>query len=230
VHEALLAKSRTRPDQLYRMGRALAAWARESRSPSLEALALSAAVGPRAASALLSVIADAGLVRWKDSALEIDASAETIEAQVRALAGRFETLRTQDARRLDALAAYAYGIECRAVALRRYFGEDEGAACGICDVCRGETERAEGFWAPLEPPPPPGRYGHSRGRRGRRARRRRGAPAQRRDRRGAGGPASQVQQGSPRECETHLGRVFNTASTVRASPGMPRALAASAPR
>jgi ATP-dependent DNA helicase RecQ len=178
VHEALLAKSRTRPDQLYRMGRALAAWARESRSPSIEALALSAGVGPRAASALVTVIADAGLVRWKDSVVEIDASPKTIEEQVRALAGRFETLRTQDARRLDALAAYVYGIECRAVALRRYFGEEEGAACGICDVCRGQTERAESFWAPLEPPRPPGRHGPRRGRRGRRARTRRGGRAQ----------------------------------------------------
>jgi ATP-dependent DNA helicase RecQ len=183
VHEALLAKSRTRPDQIYRMGKALAAWAREGRSPTTEGLALSADVGPRVAGALLAVIADAGLVRWRDSSLEIDAPAETVEEQVRALAGRFETLRTQDARRLDALAAYAYGSECRAVALRRYFGEEEGARCGICDVCRGLPERAESFWAPLEPPPLPARRGLSRGRRGRRARRRRGSPAREKDRR-----------------------------------------------
>jgi ATP-dependent DNA helicase RecQ len=166
IHEALLARSRTRPDQLYRIGRALAAWAREGRAPTVEALALSAEVGPRVASALLTAIADAGLVHWGESTLEIDAPAESIEQQVRALAGRFETLRTQDGRRLDAVAGYARGSECRAVALRRYFGEKEGARCGICDVCRGRTRRAESFFAALEPPPLPRRRG--RGRRGRR--------------------------------------------------------------
>ena len=150
-----------------------------SGAPTLEGLALSAEVGPRAASALLTVIADAGLVRWEDSSLAISASAETVAAQVRALAGRFETLRTQDARRLTAVADYAYGEECRAVTLRRYFGEDGGAPCRLCDVCRGRPERSEGFWEPLEPPQRPSRRNRPRRgrgtRRGRRGRPRRGA-------------------------------------------------------
>jgi ATP-dependent DNA helicase RecQ len=170
VHEALLAKSRTRPDQLSRIGQALAAWAREGRSPTVEGLALSAAVGPRVASALVTLLADAEVVRWKNSTIEITAVAETVEEQVRMLAGRFETLRTQDARRLDAVAAYAYGSECRAVTLRRYFGEDEGAPCRLCDMCRGGRERAESFWEPLEAPPPPARRRPGRRRRGHRRR------------------------------------------------------------
>jgi ATP-dependent DNA helicase RecQ len=173
VHEALLAKSRTRPDQLWRLGRALAAWAREGRGPTVEGLALSAEVGQRVAAALLALIADAGLVRWKESAIEIAAPAGELEEEVRDLASRFETLRTQDARRLDAIAAYAHGTECRVAMLRRYFGEEAGEPCGRCDVCRGRAGRAESFWEPLERPPTP-----ARGRRGgRRGRRRRGRKA-----------------------------------------------------
>ena len=42
IHEALLSRSRVRPEQLYKLGRALAAWATEEKVPSLESLALSA--------------------------------------------------------------------------------------------------------------------------------------------------------------------------------------------
>jgi len=178
VHEALLAKSRTRPEQLARLAKALAAWARAERKPGLEGLALSAEIGERTADALLAVIADAGLVAWEDTALEVTVPADTIEAQVRALASRYETLRTQDARRLDAVAAYANAAECRAVWLRRYFGEEGGPPCGRCDVCRGRSSRAESFWEPLERPAPPE---PRRGRGGRRGRRRGG----RRGRKGA---------------------------------------------
>ena len=42
IHESLLSRSRVRPEQLYKLGRALAAWATEDKVPSLESLALSA--------------------------------------------------------------------------------------------------------------------------------------------------------------------------------------------
>ena len=44
IHEALLARSRVRPDQLYKLGRALSAWAAEGREPHLQALAVLAEV------------------------------------------------------------------------------------------------------------------------------------------------------------------------------------------
>ena len=68
------------------------------------------------------------------------------------LAGQFETLRTQDNRRLDNIGEYAREGECRAVFLRRYFGEEGGTACGLCDVCRGRPERPESFWEPIAQP------------------------------------------------------------------------------
>ena len=36
--------------------------------------------------------------------------------------------------------------------LRRYFGEEGGTACGLCDVCRGRPERPESFWEPIAQP------------------------------------------------------------------------------
>ncbi len=153
IHEALLQKSRVRPDQLYKLGRALAAWAAEGRTPSLEALALSAGQGPRITGALLAVLEEAELVHLEeDGSIRIVVSPDSVEERSRSLAGQFETLRTQDGRRMDALSEYALTTECRAVLLRRYFGEMDGAPCGLCDVCRGRPERPSSFWEPIAQP------------------------------------------------------------------------------
>jgi len=149
IHEMLLGKSRVRPDQLYKLGTALAAWAGEERTPTLEALALSAGLGTRTTSALLAILEEAELVRTHDGTIEVTVHNGSIETDARKLAGQFETLRTQDGRRLDKMAEYALSTECRAVCLRRYFGEEDGAPCRLCDVCRGLSGRAPSFWEPI---------------------------------------------------------------------------------
>ena len=166
IHEALLLKSRVRPDQLYKVGSALAAWAGEERTPTLEALALSAGLSNRVTEALLSVLEEAGLVQLGEQ-IRVVVPADSIEEQARSLAGQFETLRTQDGRRLDSIAEYAHEGACRAVALRRYFGEEGGAPCGLCDICRGRPERPDSFWEPIAAP-------QHHNKRKRRRRRRRG--------------------------------------------------------
>jgi ATP-dependent DNA helicase RecQ len=168
IHEALLAKSRVRPEQLYRLGTALAAWKGEGRTPDLDALALSAQLSSRVTEALLAVLEEAGLVSLGDGPIQILAPAESIEEQSRSLAGQFETLRTQDSRRLDHIGEYAKEGECRAVFLRRYFGEEDGTPCGLCDICRGRPERPESFWEPIAQPE------HRKRRKRRRRGRRRG--------------------------------------------------------
>ena len=155
IHQALAARSRIRPDQLYRLGSALAAWSDEGRSPSLQALALSAELGPRITAALVTKLEEGDLVtRDGDEVVVKPEHADSIEEDTRSLAGQFETLRTQDSQRLEAVAAYARSEECRALVLRDYFGEDSAAACGLCDVCRGGRKRSEGFFAPLQSPTP----------------------------------------------------------------------------
>ncbi len=150
IHEALLSKSRVRPDQLYKVGAALAAWAGEERAPSVAALALSASLGPRATQALLAILEEVGLIRLQDGDVEVLVPSDKIEEEARSLSGRFATQRTQDSRRLDTVAEYTSSPECRAVFLRKYFGEDGGAPCRICDVCRGVTARAPQVIQPLQ--------------------------------------------------------------------------------
>jgi ATP-dependent DNA helicase RecQ len=177
IHEALLSRSRVRPDQLYRLAAALAAWADEEREPSLEALAVSAEMGPRIAAALLAKLEEAGLVEFDDERIRVCGNPETFEQDARALAGQFATLRTEDGHRLDALAEYAGSELCRAVFLRSYFGEAAGERCGLCDVCRGRPARPEAFFAPIAKPVAPGRRGRrGRGDRGRGERRQPGRP------------------------------------------------------
>ncbi|MEB2343283.1 MAG: RecQ family ATP-dependent DNA helicase [Deltaproteobacteria bacterium] len=192
IHEALLSRSRVRPDQLYRLAAALAAWADEEREPTLEALALSAEMGPRIAAALLTKLEEGGLVAFDDERIQVLGNKDTFERDARALAGQFETLRTQDGHRLDALAEYARDEGCRAKFLRNYFGESEGEACGLCDVCRGRPERPEAFFAPIAKPAQPGRRrrgGRTHEERGRRGRGRlRPAEREPRERRFEGDP------------------------------------------
>jgi ATP-dependent DNA helicase RecQ len=184
IHEALLQTSRIRPDQLYRLAAALAAWAGEERVPASGALALSAQLSERQTKALLAVLEEAGLITADDEGVRITVPASEFEQQARSLAGRFVTLRTQDGRRLDRLAEYARATECRAVFLRRYFGEEAGEPCALCDICRGAPERPASFWQPIARPA----RDQQRKRRGRRRRRR--------GRRG-GGTATQTDQSEP---------------------------------
>ena len=171
THEALLQTSRVRPDQLYRLASALVAWAGEDRAPSLEALTLSAQLSDRQTKALLAVLEEAGLVSLAEDGIRVTVPASEFEPQARSLAGRFVTLRTQDGRRLDTVAEYAHTRECRAIFLRRYFGEEEGGPCGLCDVCRNAPERPSTFWQPIARPQRGKKRRRSRGRRRRRGRR-----------------------------------------------------------
>ncbi len=166
IHEALLQTSRIRPDQLYRIASALAAYAGEGRVPDPEGLTLAAQLSDRQTKALLAVLEEAGLVSLDEDTIRIAVPAADFEEQARSLAGRFVTLRTQDGRRLDRIAEYADANECRAIFLRRYFGEEAGAPCGLCDTCRGAPERPSTFWQPIARP--------QRGKRRKRRRRRRG--------------------------------------------------------
>jgi ATP-dependent DNA helicase RecQ len=167
IHELLLSRGRVRPDQLYKLGAALAAWAQEGREPNLQALAVSAEQGPRIASALLTKLEEAGLVQIDGDQIRLTGAPETLEQDARALAGQFETLRRQDVRRLDSIGEYAASTECRAVFLRRYFGEPDEEPCRLCDICRGSPERPESFFDPLvRPDRPRSRRGTDRNQRG----------------------------------------------------------------
>lgn len=189
IHEALLQTSRVRPDQLYRLASALAAYAGEERVPDLEGLALSAQLSERLVKALLAVLEEAGLVTLDDDTIRITTAASEFEEQARSLAGRFVTLRTQDGRRLDRLAEYADTSLCRAVFLRQYFGETAGEPCGLCDICRDAPERPSTFWQPIARP--------ERGKKDRGNKRRRKRRGRRRRRGGSGQQPAAANGGAP---------------------------------
>jgi superfamily II DNA helicase RecQ len=68
-------------------------------------------------------------------------SAAEIRTAIADAAPRFEILRLQDRRRLDAMDEYALVESCRAAFIRRWFGEPDPPPCGRCDRCRGAAWR-----------------------------------------------------------------------------------------
>jgi len=137
IQEHLLSLSRLSPQLLGRFGRALSAWAEEQRDANIEELALSAGISQRAATSLVTVLVEAGLLeRVDDGRVRAIGELDTLVERVEGLRGRFEVLRREDARRLKAMVEYADERTCRSVALRRYFGEEDPPACGRCDLCR----------------------------------------------------------------------------------------------
>jgi ATP-dependent DNA helicase RecQ len=158
IHQALQARSRIRADQLFRMGNALAAWAGEGREPTVNALAVSAQLGPRIAAALVAKLEEADIVAVDEATVRVRVPASEIEERSRSLAGQFETIRVQDGRRLDSIGDYVAAKRCRSEFLRAYFGEDADDPCGLCDNCRDST-RSAGFFSPLKAPEPPRRRG-----------------------------------------------------------------------
>jgi len=211
THEALLARSRLRPEQLYRLGEALAAWAGEGRKPDLKTLALSAELGDRTTNALLVPIEEAGIVKFdNEGVIEVLVPSDEVDERVRSLAGQFANLRTQDSRRLDSLADYAKSTICRAVYLRSYFGEEDGEECGLCDICRGRPERPATFFQPVSAPP-------RRGRKKRKGRGRKKGPKVMR--RGSRSPKARL---LPIRIDCRLGKVSDfRAEGVRRCPRAP---------
>jgi ATP-dependent DNA helicase RecQ len=208
IQEHLLALSRLSPQLLGRFGRALAAWAGEERDANIEELALSAGVSQRAASSLVTVLVEAGICeRVAGGRVRPAVPLDTLVERVEGLRTRFEVLRREDARRLQAVVDYAREHECYSVALRRYFGDEDDTPCGRCDLCRaqgvapvghvpgrlGQARRhRRGRDARPRPAPPPEAAATDGNTPGERRRRRR-----RRGRRGTGRGAAPAPAGTP---------------------------------
>ncbi len=139
IQEHLLTLSRLSPALLGRFGRAMAAWAAEERDANIEELALSAGISQRAASSLVTTLVEAGICERADEGrIHATGPLETLVERVEGLRSRFEVLRREDARRLRAVTEYAEEGECRSVALRRYFGDEDAQPCGRCDLCKAQ--------------------------------------------------------------------------------------------
>ena len=62
----------------------------------------------------------------------------------------FETLekrKTAEYEKLDRVISFARGNSCRQLDILRYFGQEDGAPCGLCDNCRSGPKRDTGHGA-----------------------------------------------------------------------------------
>lgn len=159
IQQHLQMRSRPNVSQLLRVAKALAAWGEEQKVVTVQALALSAQIPATTCAALAAQLEAVGLIRREGAAYAVAVGPEALAEGARDLAGRLETLRREDARRLASVAEYAGTAECRSVFIRRYFGEEDPPRCGKCDRDRVPTR------AGAEAPSP---------KRRRRSRRRRG--------------------------------------------------------
>ena len=147
IQERLSAQGRPKPVQLRRLGEALKAWAEEGRSVSTSELALSAQVPQTTTRSLCAELEQLGLLGVEDRRWVAKVPPAELARGVEDLAGRFETLRREDSRRLRAVAEYADTEGCRSAFLRRWFGEEDPPPCGICDRCREARARELGVVA-----------------------------------------------------------------------------------
>jgi ATP-dependent DNA helicase RecQ len=144
VQDHLQKQSRANARQLMRVAQALKAWAADNRPVNAADLALSAEVPATTCRSLCAQLEEVGLVELdEERRYVVQVGPEELIQGAEDLAGRFETLRTEDVRRLAAVKEYAQTEECRSVFIRRYFGEDDPPECGKCDRCRAKRHHAQ---------------------------------------------------------------------------------------
>jgi len=137
IQKRLAAKGQVSPQQLARLGNALAVWASVSRSVAVKDLALSAECAPTACRALCAEVEQAGLIeRETGGAYRSRVDADTLHAAVDELAQRFAIAQREDMRRINGIIEYAQTKECRSAFIRRFFGEEDPPVCGQCDRCK----------------------------------------------------------------------------------------------
>ncbi len=154
--------------EVHKICTALGSWTSEGRRVSTRDLATSAGVQERRLRVVLTLLEDAGLALQPDTG-EWELARPFTNEDIDQIAGIFERRRIGDKRRLDAMLEYAALETCRVQFMRKYFGEEEGAACGHCDICRaqGVQRQAEDF-ASFDSPHanrPPGEGGKRKRRR-----------------------------------------------------------------
>ncbi|MFW5878302.1 MAG: RecQ family ATP-dependent DNA helicase, partial [Myxococcota bacterium] len=144
VQDHLQKQGRANARQLMRVAQALKAWAQDGRPVNAADLALSAEVPSTTCRSLCAQLEEVGLVELDDERRYITkVSPEELLSGAEDLAGRFETLRTEDLRRLAAVKEYALTESCRSQYIRKYFGEEDPPECGKCDRCRAKRRHAQ---------------------------------------------------------------------------------------
>ena len=136
VQTYFLAGKHPRPEEADKV--VVALLATQSRDMEAREIAEIAGVPERRAKVLLASLDAEGLVLRRNEKFRATAALRRAGS-----AGVLRDIRERrahdDRARLDAIIRYAETTECRTRYLRRYFGEEEGEACGHCDNCRDHT-------------------------------------------------------------------------------------------
>ncbi len=141
IQEHLQRTGRAHAGQLQRIARALEAWAGAARPVAIPELALSAGTPQTVTRSVCTQLEELGaLERDALKRMHLVVSAPELRSRIDELLGRMLTRFREDDERLDAVREYANTSECRSIFLRRYFGEENPPACGLCDRCGGALD------------------------------------------------------------------------------------------
>lgn len=137
IQEHFLKEAHPTKAQARMVAEGLYAWSDEGKEVSVRDLAMSLALPERRVRVILSVLEAMGVAEEVKAARWKGVDPKPTRDQVDKAAMVFEARRISDRRRLASLLSYMNTQKCRAQMLRSYFGEPEGAKCGLCDSCAG---------------------------------------------------------------------------------------------
>ena len=133
IQEHFLKEAHPTKSQARMVAEGLYAWSDEGKEVSVRDLALSMALPERRVRVILSVLEAMGVAEEVKAARWKGVEPKPTREQIDKAAMVFEARRISDRRRLAALLSYMNTQKCRVQMLRAYFGEPEGAQCGLCD-------------------------------------------------------------------------------------------------
>ncbi len=131
-----------RHEDVVKVTRALWEVAKATAEP-LETVGTAADLPARTVRVVVSLLAELGLAAEEEGTRVRALGEPPDEAEVAAMAQKYEERRHEDRARLDAVVRYATSTLCRTRILRAYFGENAPATCGHCDNCSRRTRKAE---------------------------------------------------------------------------------------
>jgi ATP-dependent DNA helicase RecQ len=137
IQEHFLKEAHPTKSQARMVAEGLYAWSDEGKEVSVRDLALSMALPERRVRVILSVLEAMGVAEEVKAARWKGVEPKPTREQIDKAAMVFEARRISDRRRLSALLSYMNTQKCRVQMLRAYFGEPEGAQCGLCDSDAG---------------------------------------------------------------------------------------------
>ncbi|MBN2576597.1 MAG: ATP-dependent DNA helicase RecQ [Deltaproteobacteria bacterium] len=137
IQEHFLKEAHPTKTQARLVAEGLYAWSDEGKEVSVRDLALSMALPERRVRVVLSVLEAMGVAKEVRAARWTGVEPRPTREAVDRAASVFESRRISDRRRLAELLKYMNLQRCRVQMLRMYFGEEPGAACGLCDSCAG---------------------------------------------------------------------------------------------